>query len=296
MAENGSRTKRRTPMSQQEAWRARCCATFARSSDPERAGWRRACTVSRLREVLYKRAGPRFTIFLVVLGSVTRLYLHGSDSSRPGRLLIVEAREQNVVSFNGGAATATRTGRRPPTIIRRSKSLQSRALRRRTLTDLQLWDNTPFGRTGGEGGVEETMLSAPGAGRAIRVSALRGTRWSARHRALLATPHGFRADETAAQSRAVECFRQNTSRRFRKAAGELRYERPEEAGLVRRVSSTTSTATNASRVSSSKFMARKRSEARTAGTNASGSQLEKARGVPNGQVFATVPRAERALS
>jgi capsular exopolysaccharide synthesis family protein len=105
--------------------------------------------------------------------------------------LIIEAEQQNVVNFKQVVEESLSTLDYYQTQYR---ILESRALARRTLDELKLWDRPPFGGTSRAPGILGRVASAPSA-----VAGLFG----------ISGEHGREqpaADETAAQSSAIDAF------------------------------------------------------------------------------------------
>ena len=149
-------------------------------------------------KVLYKRRWTAVTIFLLIVGERDGLHLHGDADLRSPDRLLIEAENQNVVSFK---AVLDGDQTRADYYQTQYNILQSRALARRTLDELKLWDTAPVRRQAGRGfRLKRTIARRTGCARR-RPSAASGARLRAVARHRTAMPG---ADETAAQSRAID--------------------------------------------------------------------------------------------
>ena len=123
--------------------------------------------------VLYKRRWTAFTAFALVFGGVTVYTFTATPIYEARTRLLIETDQQNVVSFK---QVVDENQRQADYYQTQYNVLQSRALARRTLEELRLWDMPPFGRP--SEGVRETDAASP-------------------------TPA---VDETTAQSKAIDAF------------------------------------------------------------------------------------------
>jgi polysaccharide biosynthesis transport protein len=191
-------------------------------------------------KVLYKRRWTAITIFLLVLGSVIVYTFTATPIFAARTRLLIEAENQNVVSFK---AVLDGDQTRADYYQTQYNILQSRALARRTLDELKLWDTPPFGGTKDDGfSLTKTILGGPAWAVESVVSVFRG---ASKSQSVRPQPDGSAdksqrrdgatpaADETAAQSRAIDAFASNLTvapiRNSRLV--DLRYELP-DAGLA----------------------------------------------------------------
>ena len=93
-------------------------------------------------KVLYKRRWTAITTFLLVVGGVTVYTFTATPIFEARTRLLIEAENQNVVSFK---AVLDGDQTRADYYQTQYNILQSRALARRTLDELKLWDTPPFG-------------------------------------------------------------------------------------------------------------------------------------------------------
>jgi succinoglycan biosynthesis transport protein ExoP len=145
-------------------------------------------------KVLYKRRWTAFTAFTLVAGAIT-VYTFTATPIYEGRTrLLLEAEQQHVVNFK---EVVDEDQTKADYYQTQYNVLQSRALARRTLDGLRLWNTPPFGATGDQGfAVRSGILGAPAAIAGLFKS------WSGSDAA-----KGTQAvDETAAQSRAIDVF------------------------------------------------------------------------------------------
>ena len=123
-------------------------------------------------KVLYKRRWTAVAIFLLIVGSVTVYTFTATPIFEARTRLLIEAENQNVVSFK---AVLDGDQTRADYYQTQYNILQSRALARRTLDELKLWDTPPFGGKADERfSLKRTILGAPAAlassvGRPLRV-------------------------------------------------------------------------------------------------------------------------------
>ncbi len=134
--------------------------------------------------VLYKRRRTALTIFALVAGGVTVYSFTATPVYEARTRLLIESEQQNVVNFK---PVVDEDQTKADYYQTQYNILQSRALARRSLDELQLWDTPPFGGDEHEGGVFSRIARTLG---------------SLSNRD---TP-GPSADETAAQSKAIDTF------------------------------------------------------------------------------------------
>jgi capsular exopolysaccharide synthesis family protein len=177
-------------------------------------------------KVLYKRRWTGITIFLLILGSVTVYTFTATPIFEARTRLLIEAENQNVVSFK---AVLDGDQTRADYYQTQYNILQSRALARRTLDELKLWDTPPFGGKQGEGfSLKRTILGAPGLLVSYVASGFSRSGGSA-GKSPISDNSIPGADETAAQTRAIDAFASNLTvapiRNSRLV--DLRYELPD---------------------------------------------------------------------
>src|SRR5262245_13826200 len=148
-------------------------------------------------KVLYKRRWAGATAFLLVVGSVTIYTFTAVPIFEARTRLLIESENPNVVSFK---AVVEEDQTKQDYYQTQYNILQSRALARRTLDELKLWEAPSFGgdqRTS----IKTAILGAPAMlVRAVGETFGRGDE----------TPNpAAGADETAAQSRAIDVFLAN---------------------------------------------------------------------------------------
>ena len=137
--------------------------------------------------VLHKRRWTAATAFLVVLVA-TMLYMFTATPIYETRTrLLIESDNPNVVSFK---EVIDEQGTKADYYQTQYNILQSRALARRTLDGLNLWQNPHFGGPADRPGLIARLLGA--------VASSSGT-----------GPHGATRDETLEQSRAIDRFLSN---------------------------------------------------------------------------------------
>ncbi len=148
-------------------------------------------------KVLYKRRWPGITAFLLVVGSVTVYTFTATPIYEAKTRLLIETEDQNVVNFK---QVIEEDQTKADYYQTQYNILQSRALARRTMDSLKLWGTAPFG-----GQVDDNAGAGTPLDRAW--TAVR----SAFRRAPDASPtsHPAAADETEAQSRAIDAFAAN---------------------------------------------------------------------------------------
>ena len=145
-------------------------------------------------KVVYKRRWTAATVFLLVMAAVTVYTFTATPIFEARTRLLIEAENQNVVSFK---EVVDQDQTKADYYQTQYNILQSRALARRTLEGLKLWDHPLFNPE------KETGFSA---GRAIGgvVGLVTGLFRSAPATALAAAG----ADETEPQSKAIDTFAQ----------------------------------------------------------------------------------------
>ena len=149
--------------------------------------------------VLHKRRWTAITAFLLIVVIATVYTFTATPIFEARTRLLIEADNPNVVSFK---EVINEEQAKADYYQTQYSLLQSRALARKTLESLALWDRPPFGGAAGNGGFSMTGAIA-GA-----VSGVMGIFRSAtpEKTAENAVPG---ADETAAQSRAIDIFMSN---------------------------------------------------------------------------------------
>lgn len=165
-----------------------------RSYDSASSGAREVHLLDYVR-LLYKRRWLAATVFLVVLGCVVVQTFTETPMFEAKTRLLIESGEQNVVSFRQVVDEDQMRGDYYQT---QHSILQSRALARRTLDSLKLWDVQPFGgpATARTLSLGRLILGAP----AAVASAMRGAFGSSESGGETAPA----ADETASESSAID--------------------------------------------------------------------------------------------
>jgi len=182
------RLRTATPMSQHgRHGRARLCATFARIGSERAVGDEHAPFFSTTEGALQAPLDRDPRSSLSCWAASPSIPLTPRRSSMPGRVFC--RAETRTSSRQGGARRRPDTGE---TIIRRSTIvLRGRALARRTLDDLKLWEHTTLGRPDGRVPGREMDDALARSCLAINVvSALRGP-MDRPTPSLPPTPHGF---------------------------------------------------------------------------------------------------------
>jgi capsular exopolysaccharide synthesis family protein len=180
-------------------------------------------------KVLYKRRWTAAAVFLLIVGSVAVFSFTATPIFEAKTRLLIEAENQNVVSFK---AVLDGDQTRADYYQTQYNILQSRALARRTLDELKLWNTAPFGGKADEGfSLTKTILGAPSLFITYVVSGF--------SRTVDSEPAIPGADETTAQSRAIDAFASNLTvapiRNSRLV--DLRYRLP-DAGLATNIVNT----------------------------------------------------------
>lgn len=145
-------------------------------------------------KVLYKRRWTAATAFLLVVGTVTVYTFTATPIFEAKTRLLIESDEQNVVSFK---QVVDEDQTRLDYYQTQYNILQSRALARKTLEGLKLWDKAPFGGESKEGFTVASIPAAVIGGVAVLFG---GGDEDIKENAIAG------ADETAAQSRAIDVF------------------------------------------------------------------------------------------
>ena len=131
-------------------------------------------------KVLYKRRWTAFTAFALVAGAITVYTFTATPIYEAKTRLLIEGEQQHVVNFK---EVVDEDQTKADYYQTQYNVLQSRALARRTLDGLRLWNTPPFGGTTDQGfSLKSAIFGGPEA---------------------KATPA---VDETAAQSRAIDAF------------------------------------------------------------------------------------------
>jgi polysaccharide biosynthesis transport protein len=145
--------------------------------------------------VLYRRRWTAATVFLLVLGTVTVYTFTATPIFEAKSRLLIESDERNVVSFQ---QVVEEDQTKADYYQTQYNILQSRALARKTLDSLKLWDKAPFGGEQPEPfSLTRTVLEAPFA----VVSLFRSGDAGEVNRNTIPG-----ADETEEQSRAIDVF------------------------------------------------------------------------------------------
>ena len=152
-------------------------------------------------KVLYKRRWTAVTIFLLVVGSVTVYTFTATPIFEAQDAAPDRGGNQNVVSFK---AVLDGDQTRADYYQTQYNILQSRALARRTLDELKLWDTPPFGGETDAGLQPEADDSRRPGALVVGRAALQVRRPSPASESAIPG-----ADETAAQSRAIDAFAAN---------------------------------------------------------------------------------------
>jgi capsular exopolysaccharide synthesis family protein len=137
---------------------------------------------------LYKRRRVALTAFLLIFGGVTVYTFTATPIFEARTRLLIEAEQQNVVNFK---QVVEEDQTKADYYQTQYNILQSRALARRTLEELKLWDTPPFG-----GGDTDTFMR-----RALAAPAALAHLFTSSE-----TREPPPADETAAQSSAIDVF------------------------------------------------------------------------------------------
>jgi len=147
-------------------------------------------------KVLYKRRWTGLTALLLVVGSATVYTFTATPIFEAKTRLLIESENPNVVSFK---AVVDEDQTKLDYYQTQYNILQSRALARRTIGELKLWETPPFGGRTEQGfSVTRFLLGAPGLVFHALMDAIGRTDSNA-----VRIPD---AEETAAQSRAIDAF------------------------------------------------------------------------------------------
>ena len=113
-------------------------------------------------KVLYKRRWTAFTAFTLVVGSITVQTFTATPIYEARTRLLLEADQQNVVNFK--QVVDEDQTKWDDYYQTHYNVLQSRALARRTLDGLRLWNTPPFGGASDQGfSLTSAILGAPAA-------------------------------------------------------------------------------------------------------------------------------------
>jgi capsular exopolysaccharide synthesis family protein len=146
-------------------------------------------------KVLYKRRWTAIMAFVLVVGTATVNTFTATPIYQARTRLLIETENPNVVSFK---AVVEENQARLDYYLTQYSILQSRALARRTLNELDLWKTPPFGGKPRPPGLARRVIRAP-----FRVVGAVVGLLTPNDQAANAVPD---ADETAAQSRAIDVF------------------------------------------------------------------------------------------
>ncbi len=150
-------------------------------------------------KVLYKRRRTALAAFLLVVGSVTVYTFTATPIYEAKTRLLIETEEQNVVNFK---QVVDEDQTKADYYQTQYNILQSRALARRTLDELRLWDRPPFGGPIDAGfSVKKAVVAVPAA-----IASGIGRLFKSGDDDANRPTQGLGADETAAQSRAIDTF------------------------------------------------------------------------------------------
>jgi len=148
-------------------------------------------------KVLHKRRWMAITVFLLVFGGVTVYTFTAIPIYEAKTRLLIESEERNVVNFK---QVVDEDQTKADYYQTQYNILQSRALARRTLDQLKLWETAPFGGQTDQGfSLRRTILGAP--------AAIAGLFTKSDDK--VAANQIPDAGETAAQSRAIDAFLSN---------------------------------------------------------------------------------------
>jgi polysaccharide biosynthesis transport protein len=144
-------------------------------------------------KVLYKRRWTAITAFLLVVGSVTVYTFTATPIFEAKTRLLIETEERNVVNFK---QVVDEDQTKADYYQTQYNILQSRALARRTLEQLKLWDKAPFGAVDERPSFGKWLLGGPAAVVGLFKKAPEAP----------APNQVPDAGETAAQSKAIDTF------------------------------------------------------------------------------------------
>src|SRR3954466_11579455 len=112
-------------------------------------------------KVLYKRRWTAITAFLLIVGSVTVYTFTATPIFEAKTRLLIETEERNVVNFK---QVVDEDQTKADYYQTQYNMLQSRALARRMLEQLKLWDKAPFGGPADTScSLKKAVLGAPAA-------------------------------------------------------------------------------------------------------------------------------------
>jgi polysaccharide biosynthesis transport protein len=148
--------------------------------------------------VLHKRRWTAITAFLVVVVIVTVYTFTATPIFEARTRLLIEADNPNVVSFK---EVINEEQAKADYYQTQYSLLQSRALARKTVESLKLWDRPPFAPA-----AKDSSFSMTGAIAGAAYAVMRTFRFAEPEKA---TGDATPADETAAQSRAIDVFLSN---------------------------------------------------------------------------------------
>jgi capsular exopolysaccharide synthesis family protein len=154
--------------------------------------------------VLYKRRRTALTAFLLVVLTVTVYTFTATPIYEARTRLLIEADNPNVVSF---AEVINEEQAKADYYQTQYNILQSRALARRTLQTLELWDRAPFG-AGEPGGAAGFTAEFLGVVKGVATEVVRVLGAAGPDDAVADDEDGDHraADETMAQSKAIDVF------------------------------------------------------------------------------------------
>src|SRR4030095_10646225 len=110
-------------------------------------------------KVLYKRRWTAFTAFALVAGAITVYTFTATPVYEARTRLLLEAEQQHIVNFK---EVVDEDQTKADYYQTQYNVLQSRALARRTLDGLKLWNTPPFGETKDQGpALESAILGGP---------------------------------------------------------------------------------------------------------------------------------------
>jgi polysaccharide biosynthesis transport protein len=145
-------------------------------------------------KVLYKRRWTAFTAFALVVGAITVYTFTATPIYEARTRLLLEAEQQHVVNFK---EVVDEDQTKADYYQTQYNVLQSRALARRTLDGLRLWNTPPFGGTNNQG---FSLTSAIIGGPVFIAGLFKGSDGADAAKGTTAV------DETTAQSSAIDAF------------------------------------------------------------------------------------------
>jgi polysaccharide biosynthesis transport protein len=153
--------------------------------------------------ILYKRRRVALTAFVIVMMAAAVYTFTTTPVYEARSRLLIESDNPNVVSF---AEVINEEQAKADYYQTQYNILQSRALARRTIENLKLWDKAPFNAAAGESGSTLAVLARAGGAIAAATS---GTAAGSEH--ALAERGVASFDETARESGAIDVFLANLS-------------------------------------------------------------------------------------